>query len=449
VEPRIQYTRTSDGVNIAYYSAGEGFPVVVMPSLPVSHIEQELRIPEWRSWYERLGRDRRLVRYDARGTGLSDRGHIERDLESMVRDLEAVVDRLELERFALQCIFYAVPPAIEYAIRHPERVSHLLIFCGFARFGDLQSPQLSAIRSLIAQDWDLYTETAAHLLLGWAQGTPARSFAQFIRDSISAESVLKMVDANYDVCEQLALVQAPTLVQHRRSITWLPLDLGRDLAAGIPNSRLEVLEGGSIALYLEDSDSVLRGIDSFLADRDEGPGGANGPGLQTLLFTDLENQADILNDLGDERGRAVLREHERISRAAIRTFGGHEIKAMGDGFLASFASAQRALECAIHMQREFEKWNAGQPKPLRVRIGANAGEPISENDDVFGESVITASRLAEKAEGGEIFVANVVRELAAGKGFKFQLCSEEVLRGFDEAVRIYELQWRETAASKP
>lgn len=443
MEPRIQYARTSDGVNLAYYSIGEGHPIVVMPSLPVSHVERELQVPEWHAWYERLGRDRTLVRYDARGTGLSDREHIERDLDAMVADLEAVVDKLKLERFALQAIFYAVPAAIAYAVKHPERVSHLLLFCGFGRFQDLQSPQLGAIRSLIEMDWNLYTETAAHVLLGWAQGPPARRFAEFIRQSVSSEGVLAMISANYDVSDLMPQVKAPTLVQHRRNIAWLPIDLSRSIASSIPDARLEILDGNSIALYLEDSDAVLRGIDAFLNDRGvAGPTQQPGGGLQTILFTDLQNHEDLLSRLGDERGRGLLREHERLTREALRMFGGREVKSMGDGFMASFGSAQRALECAVHMQRSFLAWNDAHPDQLEVRIGINAGEPISENDDLFGESVIAAARITALAAGGDILVANVVRELAAGKGFAFVARSEQVLRGFEETVRLYELKWR-------
>jgi class 3 adenylate cyclase len=443
-EPRIQYARTSDGVSLAYYSAGEGLPLVVMPSLPVSHVELELKVPEWRAWYDKLARDRRLIRYDARGTGLSDRSRVARDMDAMVADLEAVVDRLGLERFALQAIYYAVPPAIAYAVKHPERVSHLLFFCGFSRFSDMQSPQLSAIRTLIEQDWVLYTETTAHVLLGWSQGEPSRRFADFIRQSVGPESVMSTISARYDVFDLLPQVTVPTLVQHRRSIPWLPIDLGRSLAAGIPDARLEVLEGSSIALYLEDTESVMRGIDAFLGDREEGPAPrAGGPGLQTIIFTDLQNHTELLRRLGDERGRQILREHERITRESLRAFGGREVKSLGDGFMASFSSAQRALECAINMQRQFDAWNQSHEEALLIRIGANAGEPIVENDDLFGESVIAASRIAAKAAGGEILVSNVVRELVAGKGFAFASRGEEVLRGFDDPVHIYELHWRQ------
>jgi class 3 adenylate cyclase len=145
--------------------------------------------------------------------------------------------------------------------------------------------------------------------------------------------------------------------------------------------------------------------------------------------------------LGDAKAREVLRTYERIVREALRAHGGSEVKTLGDGFMASFSSAARALECAIAIQRAFAAHNASAEEPIRVRIGLNAGEPIAEEKDLFGTAVILAERIAAQAEGGEILVANVVRELAAGKGFLFSDRGEVVLRGFEDPVRLYEVRW--------
>ncbi len=162
-------------------------------------------------------------------------------------------------------------------------------------------------------------------------------------------------------------------------------------------------------------------------------------GTTTLLFTDIEGHTSMMQRLGDARGREVLREHERITREALAANRGTEVKTMGDGFLASFASAQQALDCAVAMQQAFA---AAEGERVRVRMGVNAGEPIAEDDDLFGTSVIAASRIAARAQGGEILVSNVVRELVAGKGFAFSDRGETQLRGLDEPVHLYELRWR-------
>jgi len=137
----------------------------------------------------------------------------------------------------------------------------------------------------------------------------------------------------------------------------------------------------------------------------------------------------------------VLREHERIVREALRAHGGSEVKALGDGFMASFGSASQALKCAVAMQHAFAEHNETAGEPIRVRIGLNAGEPIAEQEDLFGTAVNLAARIAAQAAGGEILVANVVRELAAGKGFLFADRGEVALRGFDDPVRLYEVRW--------
>jgi class 3 adenylate cyclase len=149
-----------------------------------------------------------------------------------------------------------------------------------------------------------------------------------------------------------------------------------------------------------------------------------------------------MSRLGDERGRDVLREHERITRDLLAANGGKEVKTMGDGFMASFTSVTKAVGCAVALQNAFAKRNEGASEPLHVRVGINAGEPIEEDGDLFGATVILASRLAAKADGGEILVSDVVRGLCSGKGFLFADRGDFLAKGFEEPVRIYEISWR-------
>ncbi|MCC7364077.1 MAG: PD40 domain-containing protein [Dehalococcoidia bacterium] len=161
----------------------------------------------------------------------------------------------------------------------------------------------------------------------------------------------------------------------------------------------------------------------------------------TVVFTDIEGHTAMMQQLGDAAGRDVLRDHERIVREALARHGGREVKSMGDGFMAAFASAQAALACAADLQRSIAAYNATAPHPLRVRVGVNAGEPIAEESDLFGQSVISASRIAGLAAGGEILVSLVVHELVAGKGFRFADRGVQELRGIDRPVRVYALDW--------
>jgi class 3 adenylate cyclase/pimeloyl-ACP methyl ester carboxylesterase len=449
MEPRIQYARTTDGVSIAFWTLGEGMPLVHLPVL-FSHVQLEWQIAECRRWYESLAQNRKLVRYDVRGEGLSDRNVADFSLDAMVLDVEAVVDRLGLEKFALLGPQHAGPAAIAYAARHPERVSHLLLWCSYARASDwLRSQQVQSVRALMGKDWAFYTEATAHTLLGWSAGEPARRFAALIRECITPEFLQGVVIPainEWDVTPLLPQVGSPTLVLHRRQHAFVTVDAASGLASGIPDARLLLLEGESGAPYLGDTEAAFRAIDEFLGEEERTVAGAEAPtagAVRTVLFTDVAGSTSMMQRLGDAKGRAVLREHERITREALKAHGGTEVKTMGDGFMASFSSATRALECAIAMQRAFAQHNESAEEPIRVRIGLNAGEPIAEDEDLFGTAVILAARIAAKAEGGEIVVSDTVRGLVAGKGFLFSDRGDVVLRGFEDPVRLYEVRWRE------
>ncbi len=252
-------------MSIAFWTLGEGTAFVHLTPGTVGHGEWE--IPECRRWYEGLAHKRKLVRYDNRGEGLSDRKVSGRSLEASVIDLEAVVDRLGLDRFVLFGPWYGGPPAIAYAARHPQRVSHLILWCTFARGSEwLRQPQLQAARSLVDKDWVVYSETVAHVILGWGEGEPARRYAALLRESITPGLVKKWYAeiSEWDVSALLPQVSAPTLVLHRRQHS-LGLDVPRGLAAGIRNARLVLLDGDSTAPYLGDTEAIVAAIDEFLA----------------------------------------------------------------------------------------------------------------------------------------------------------------------------------------
>ena len=450
MEPRIQYATTADGVSIAFWTLGEGIAFVEMPTIPVSHIQMEWQFPEWRRWYESLARTRMMVRYDCRGAGLSDRDVSDFSLDAYALDLEAVVDRLGLESFVLLSPIHSGPVAIAYAARHPERVSYLVLWHSWAVTHDAASPQLRALAQLRDTDWHVYSEAVAHTLLGWSEGEPAHRYAELMRECIAQETMKTALVASggFDVTALLPQVKAPTLVLHRRQLSWLSVDVARGLASRIPNARLALLEGESGAIFLGDTAAALRAVNQFMGEGEEAEVWAEPPAagtVHTILFTDVEGSTALTQRLGDAKAREVLRAHERIVREALRAHGGSEVKSLGDGFMASFSSGTRALECAIAMQRAFAEHNESAEEPLRVRIGLNAGEPIAEEKDLFGMTVILAARIAAKAAGGEILAANVVRELAAGKGFLFSDQGEVALRGFEDPVRLYEVRWREPA----
>jgi class 3 adenylate cyclase len=451
MEPRIQYAQTADGVSIAFWTLGEGTPIVVTPAMGgPNHINLWWQWPECRAWLERSAQNGRLVGYDLRGYGLSDRAVTDFSLDARVADLEAVADRLELDRFILWGLLDSGPVAIAYATRYPERVSHLVLWCAWARYGDVFSAsQYEAIRSLMDRDRDLFRETMAHAMVGWSESEAASRVASLLREQTTPEVGRAAIQATreFDVTALLPHVRSPTLVLHRRQYPLVGVDIARRLASRIPDARLVLLEGASAMPFVGDAEAAFRALDEFLGEGEEPAAKTEVPAagaFRTVLFTDVEGSTSLTQRLGDAKARELLREHERITREALRAHGGTEVKTMGDGFMASFSSATRALECAITMQRAFAEHNESAEEPIRVRVGLNAGEPIAEDEDLFGTAVNMAARIAAKAEGGEILAANVVRELAAGKGFLFSDRGDVVLRGFEDPVRLYEVRWRES-----
>ncbi len=448
MEPRIQYAKTKDGVSIAYWTLGEGTPFISMPSVPWSHIQLEWQTPVIRRSLQ-WGLDRRrLVRYDPRGCGSSDRDVTAISLESYILDLEAVADRLRLDRFVLFAQGHCGPIAIAYAARHPERVSHLILAWSYARASDVyQSPQGQAFRSLREGDWGIYTEAVAHILLGWSSGEEAHEYAQFLRECVTQDTALAAHHAieAFDVADLLSHVRAPTLVLHHKRLGWPPVEFSRALASHVADARLAVVEGTPGITVFQDIESVGKAIDEFLGEGEEVAAGGEPPTVgtvHTILFTDVEGSTALTQRLGDAKARELLRAHEGMVREALKAHGGAEVKTMGDGFMASFSSATKALECAIAMQRAFAEHNESAEEPIRVRIGLNAGEPIAEDDDLFGTAVNRAARITAEAKGGEILVANVVRELAEGKDFLFADRGETSLKGIEDPVRLFQVRWQ-------
>jgi adenylate cyclase len=167
-----------------------------------------------------------------------------------------------------------------------------------------------------------------------------------------------------------------------------------------------------------------------------------GPGVVTIMFTDIVESTAMTQRLGDARAHALVRMHDEVVRGALVAFDGAEVKHTGDGIMASFVSVSSAVVCSASIQvglerRSFEPSVDG----LRVRIGLNAGEPIAEDEDYFGASVQLARRVCEHAAGGQVLVSDVVRQLTIGKGFQFERAEPAALRGFAEPVSVYELQW--------
>jgi DNA-binding CsgD family transcriptional regulator/pimeloyl-ACP methyl ester carboxylesterase len=299
--PSIRYARTADGLNIAFWTLGEGPALVHTSGFPVSHIRLEWQDPMARAYYQRLAGGRTLLRYDSRGTGLSERIVEDLSVGGHVMDLEAVVGKAGIDRFALMGVLHLGAPALAYAVRNPDRVSHLILWYTYARASDYSSSaRVEAGRSLLERDWELYTEMGGWRAIDELPDPAAQAATDYLRGANTALGTKRAFEAirSYDVTELLPQVRCPTLVIHRRGSKVLAASVARGLVAQIPGSRLVTLEGGSPAPFIGDMESVVSTIDEFLSEQTESPDGLTPREVQVLrLVAAGRSNREIAEDL--------------------------------------------------------------------------------------------------------------------------------------------------------
>jgi class 3 adenylate cyclase len=425
MEPRIQYARTSDGVNIAYSTVGEGRSLMLMPPLGFNHAELswEMFEPIWQRVLDKY----RALTYDSRGSGLSDRSAIDFSMEAMIRDLEAVVERSRFESFVLASWATAVPIALTYAVVHPDHVSHLILIDGCATFSDFaQSPVYRASVPLLDADWVIFTETFARVL--YPLGDLQHEFAEFMRACLEPEAMRALWKAweSRDVTGLLPSVTTPTLVVHNKNNRWFPVEVGQRLAAAVPNASLTLIDDLSYA-------PVPDLIDAFV-----GEGQSREPtlpsGTAIILFADIVDSTGLTERLGDAAFREKARDLDGALRAVIREHAGTAIegKLLGDGVLAVFTSARQAIEAALACAR------SGDDAGLPLHLGLHAGDVIREEGNVYGGAVNIAARISGLSAPGEVLVSDVVRALArTSAAVSFEDRGDQALKGVGEAVRVW------------
>jgi class 3 adenylate cyclase len=314
---------------------------------------------------------------------------------------------------------------------------------GYARLGDvLATPPVQALVAAAAVDWEMATEAIGAMTYG-AGREESRTQGAYVRECVDRDTFIKGTEIarTFDATPYLQQLTMPVLVLRHTGIRFVTDEMTRELVSRIPDARLVTVEG----LYADDPMGVTRRVVDFINETTSAaavPTSATPApsGVRTVLFTDLVRHTEMMQRLADAKGRNVLREHERLTRETLKSHGGAEVKTMGDGFLASFGSVTSAIECAIALQRAFA---AHEGEPLHVRVGLNAGEPIEEDGDLFGSTVIMASRIAAQAGAGEILIPEPLRHLLSGKSYIYADRGDTMLKGFEDAVRLYEVRWQE------
>jgi len=441
----IHFCKTIDSVTIAYSTMGQGLPLVIPPQV-VTHLEADLIEGPLAEVYEALSHHFTVIRLDKRGTGLSERDVPDYSSDEIfVPDIEAVVDALHLPKFAMYGFSAGGRLALHYYAKHPDRVSHLVFFGTSAGAADEQRMNQRNIQlAVIRASWEIGSKVWAERLMPFGGSREdIERHARWLRLCVSGDIMQKQIEIGNkrkDLTHILVTVSVPTLVIHRRGDP-LPFAAGRDIAAKIPGARFLPLEGNNhLPSSHEEAMEIVRPVIEFLTGDRHKIQSPDEIVPATLMFTDIEGSTSLTHRLGDEGAQKLVREHNETVRRALDSYHGKEIKHTGDGIMASFFSASRAVGCALYIQQSFTSRNNINPEDaVRVRIGLNAGEPIAEGNDLFGTSVQLARRICDRAEPGQVLVSEVVRQLVAGKGFSFRQVGSEILKGFTEPVALYAL----------
>jgi pimeloyl-ACP methyl ester carboxylesterase len=441
VRPQVSYAKSGD-IHIAYQVLGEGpMDLVFVPGW-VSHVEAWWELPLTARFLRRLASFSRLIVFDKRGTGASDRLAGFPTIEERIDDVRAVMDAIGSEKAALAGFSEGGTMCTMFAASHPARTSALVLYGAFARwleaidysFGSPPAAQEAALE-LIQDRWGqgvlarLMTPTRAQEpeVRGW--------WARFESLSASPASAVTMarVNAMFDVRHVLPAIQVPTLVLHRAGDTFVNVAHGRYLAEHIPHARYVELPGTDHMPATDDAvDAVIDEIREFLTG--QRPAVELERFLATVVFTDIVGSTERAAALGDRAWMELLKSYSDASTQEIARYGGRVVKWTGDGLLATFDGPTRAVRSALAISA------AGRRLGLETRIGVHLGECEPAGEDIGGLAVHIAARVMEAASPGRVLVSSTVKDVAAGSGLRFIRCGRHVLKGVPDAYDLFEAE---------
>jgi class 3 adenylate cyclase len=432
--PETRYAKSGD-VNIAYQVVGDGpVDLVLVPGF-VSHLDLDWEEPRYAHFLGRLASFSRLIIFDKRGTGLSDRPGGLPDLETRMDDVRAVLDAAGSEQAALFGYSEGGPMCVLFTATYPERTSSLVLYGTYAKRQDPDDdyPWAStpAERRAHAEEIERNWGTDAHLG-SMAPNADAALRAWWARRSRAAASPgaardLILMNSQIDVRAVLPTIRVPTLVLHRTGDRDARPEEGRYIGEHTPGARFVELPGEDHFVSI-DADEILDEVEEFLT----GTRPAREPDrvLATVLFTDIVGSSQRATDLGDRAWRQLLGRHHAAVRRQLERFQGREVDTAGDGFLAAFDGPARAVRCGCAISEAVGELG------LEVRAGLHTGEVELTEERVTGIAVHTGARVAALAAPGEVLVSSTVKDLVAGSGIRFEDRGEHELKGVG-AWRLY------------
>jgi class 3 adenylate cyclase len=437
MEGSTKYARSGD-VHIAYRVFGEGPRDVVLIPGTISHVELLWEVPSNEHLLKRLTAFARVIVFDKRGQGLSDRV-AEQTLEERVGDVRAVMDVAGSERATIYGWSEGGPMCLMFAATYPARTSALVLFGTFA--------------SMKNEPWmvtgEAFSKTLARLVEHWGEGSlvrlnaPSRRddpaflqwFAKIERAAASPGSVRALMTANYeiDVGHLLPTIQVPTLILHRAGDKLVPVSAGRYLAEHIPGAKYVEIPGTDhMVLDQETQDVIADEIEEFMTGtrRRLEPDRV----LATVMFVDIVRSTERAAELGDARWRELLSNYYAVLRRELSAFRGHEVNTAGDGLLATFDGPARAIRCARSVREKM------RPLGLQVRTGLHTGECELIGGDIGGIAVHIAARVEATAGPDEVMVSSTVKDLVAGSGLQFVDRGAYTLKGVPGEWRLFAVQ---------
>jgi len=439
VQFETRYAKSGD-LSIAYQVLGEGSVDLILVPGFVSNLDSAWTDPGYTRFLRGLASFARLITFDKRGTGLSDPVGGAPTLEDRMDDVRAVMDAVGSERAAFFGMSEGGPMSILFAATHPDRTTGLILYGTFAA-GPLAGNDNPGGERWAAMD-PLMKDAIDH----WGEGrtlsffAPSvagdasfrRGWARFERSALSpgmARALWQLV-ASIDVRHVLPAIRVPTLVI-RRSGDFMPVELHRHLAETVPGAQYVELEGDHIP-NTGDVEAIVDEVRAFLTGVRQGP--RVDRVLATVLFTDIVGSTERAATLGDRQWRDLLESHQELVRGELARFRGHEVKTLGDGFLATFDGPARAIRSAVAIRDGVRRLG------IEIKGGLHTGECELMDDDVGGIAVHIGARVAASASPGEILVSSTVKDLVAGSGLRFVDRGARSLHGVPGEWRLFAVE---------
>ncbi|MGA3149162.1 MAG: adenylate/guanylate cyclase domain-containing protein [Acidimicrobiales bacterium] len=439
---RTRYATCGD-VEIAYQVIGDG-PIDLLlytgGTTPIDCVDEE---PSMARFQRRLAGVGRVIRFDRRGVGLSDRGSPSNPPteEQWVEDAVAVLDAVGSPRSVVLAPFVASPIALLMAATHPDRVTSLILVNGSARaawapdYPDGMPESMIELGMRLGADPDAVEQGYDNLAIIAPSVADDPAFRAWFDRSGNLGATPAMARAmqrilyRTDVRQYLPSIRVPTLIIQRADNPYFGRGHGRYLADHIAGAKYVELPGGDLLYWVGDTTAMLDEIEEFVT----GVRGGSGADrvLATVLFTDIVGSTDRAAQLGDGRWRDLLDRHDQSVRSQFDRFRGREVKMVGDGFVASFDSPGRAIECALAIRDVLRSFDIG------VRAGIHTGEIEVRGDDVAGLAVHIGARVVALAGTGEVLVSSTVKDLVAGSSVRFEDRGEHELRGVPGTWRLF------------